>query len=592
MIRIYILHLLAMCVMSVSAQRTGIGTQTPSNMLSVMGHTYITDHVGIGTATPAKRLTVNGDALINGLTIGRGGNSQPFNTAFGEGALFSNTSGAQNTALGMDALGTSTTGSNNVAIGDLSLFNISTGSGNVAIGHSSQTSTTTGSFNTTIGAYSGLSSPTLTNATAIGANAVVSLSNSLVLGNNANVGIGVTAPDTKLHVNGKIKTSTLQVTQGATIGYIFKSDAQGHGTWADLSSLETDPQVGSNTTNKIPKWNGTALIGGSIFDNGSIGIGTTTPGTKLDIVGSGNGLRLWSGGSTGSDHTSIQLGRTSTDGLLAVAAATGQYSTHAAAGDIVLRTESATNKLILNSGSGNATLVATSSRIGIGTTTPKNGLDVEGNMAVGATYSGTTASPTNGMLIEGLVGLGTTTPNAAGKIHTVVNASKTNTGTHVVSTMTTNEPAASNPFQLSCSITGASNIENRNVTLQTGDIGGDAGGRIFLQPWGGRVGIGTTTPATGLDVEGSIRTKYSGSYVTTLSQDNAIIYYTVIIEVDPPAPATWNASNTVVYVSVADGAPVAICNALLSGSGTTIVLRTRGLANGLSRLNYIIFPTI
>src|SRR5436190_12624900 len=40
----------------------------------------------------------------------------------------------------------------------------------------------------------------VSNATAIGANAVVDRSDSLVLGNNVNVGIGVTAPQFKLHV--------------------------------------------------------------------------------------------------------------------------------------------------------------------------------------------------------------------------------------------------------------------------------------------------------------------------------------------------------------------------------------------------------
>ena len=51
-------------------------------------------------------------------------------------------------------------------------------------------------------------------------------------------------------------------------------------------------------------------------------------------------------------------------------------------------------------------------RVGIGTTRPANKLDVEGAMAVGATYSGTSAGPTNGMIIEGNVGIGTMIPAA------------------------------------------------------------------------------------------------------------------------------------------------------------------------------------
>jgi len=50
------------------------------------------------------------------------------------------------------------------------------------------------------------------------------------------------------------------------------------------------------------------------------------------------------------------------------------------------------------------------SQVGVGTTTPQSELDVEGNLAVGASYSGTTAAPTNGAIIEGTVGIGTSGP--------------------------------------------------------------------------------------------------------------------------------------------------------------------------------------
>jgi hypothetical protein len=60
-------------------------------------------NVGIGTTFPNAKLDVNGDALINGLTIGRGGANIGSNTALGLGTLYSNTTGEYNIAVGANA---------------------------------------------------------------------------------------------------------------------------------------------------------------------------------------------------------------------------------------------------------------------------------------------------------------------------------------------------------------------------------------------------------------------------------------------------------------------------------------------------------
>jgi len=52
-----------------------------------------------------------------------------------------------------------------------------------------------------VGFRANASNGTLTNAGAIGANATVSVSNALVLGNGANVGIGTSSPTSRLHVS-------------------------------------------------------------------------------------------------------------------------------------------------------------------------------------------------------------------------------------------------------------------------------------------------------------------------------------------------------------------------------------------------------
>lgn len=63
--------------------------------------------------------------------------------------------------------------------------------------------------------------------------------------------------------------------------------------------------------------------------------------------------------------------------------------------------------------------------VGIGTTDPKNKLDVEGGAVIGAAYSGTNTAPSNGLLIEGNVGIGTISPTS--KLHIIGDLNVTGT---------------------------------------------------------------------------------------------------------------------------------------------------------------------
>jgi hypothetical protein len=87
---------------------------------------------------------IGNDALYNN-TEGYG------NTASGQAALGNNTTGFRNTATGWDALLNNTTGNNNTATGQAALYGNTTGERNTATGLAALSSNTTGERNTATG---------------------------------------------------------------------------------------------------------------------------------------------------------------------------------------------------------------------------------------------------------------------------------------------------------------------------------------------------------------------------------------------------------------------------------------------------------
>jgi hypothetical protein len=73
------------------------------------------------------------------------------NTAEGDNALFSLTTGTDNTAIGYEALVVNTTGEGNTAIGHRTLFENTSGAGNTAIGAGALFFNTAGDSNTAVG---------------------------------------------------------------------------------------------------------------------------------------------------------------------------------------------------------------------------------------------------------------------------------------------------------------------------------------------------------------------------------------------------------------------------------------------------------
>jgi len=98
------------------------------------------------------------------------------NTAIGAGALLSNTTGLNNTANGAFALFANTTGFGNTATGVAALQKNTAGAGNIAIGQAALNENTTGSFNTALGSGALLVAVGSSNA-AVGAGAGQNVAN-------------------------------------------------------------------------------------------------------------------------------------------------------------------------------------------------------------------------------------------------------------------------------------------------------------------------------------------------------------------------------------------------------------------------------
>jgi hypothetical protein len=246
---------------------------------------------------------------------------------------------------------------------------------------------------------------------------------------NGNVGIGTTNPLQKLTVEGTFGileggtsptyhsiiqggdqsanyTYTLPVDDG-TSGQVLTSDGSGVLSWSSVGTV-----TGTGLSTRLAYWTGANSLSSTTMywdnTNSRLGIGIPTPGQKLTVQGT---LGIVETGSFQTYHTIFQGGDQGADityTLPAAVGANGEVLTTDGSG--VLSWEAVGNV----SGSGTATRVAfwngtsaltsnanlywdnTNSRLGIGTATPNQQLELTGNLRLPATtattgiiYSGT-----------------------------------------------------------------------------------------------------------------------------------------------------------------------------------------------------------
>jgi len=282
------------------------------------------------------------------------------------------------------------------------------------------------------------------------------------------VGIGTTSPAERLDVAGTAQMTGFKMSTGASNGYVLTSDAGGVGTWQAVTGLP------SGTSGQTLRHDGTNWVANSQLynDGGNVGIGTTSPTQKLDVVGTVKmtGFRMPTGASTGYVLTSDAggvgtwqvasgIGGSGTANYIPKftgATTLGNSAIYQSASNVGIGTTSPTTTLhvqgdaLVKSAGGSVALSGSDGAmevwgtdgafidlkdaegddfdfritqiggtgnlgfvgggVGIGTTSPQNKLDVEGSAVVGAGYSGTTVAPFSGFLVEGKVGIGTTSP--------------------------------------------------------------------------------------------------------------------------------------------------------------------------------------
>ena len=323
-------------------------------------------------------------------------------------------------------------------------------------------------------------------------------------------------------------TGTVAVGQGGTglstfggtntILYTTSADNLSNISTANTSALVTNstgvPSFTSGTTaNRLLRTDGTTIsFAQADLTSDVIGLlPLTNGGTNANLTATNGGI-VWSNASQ------FQISSAGTSGQALVSGGAGSPTWFApTTGSVIFAGTSG----ILSQDNTNFFWDNTNKRFGIGTSSPQNFLDVEGGVAIGATYSGTNTAPTNGLIIEGNTGIGTESPNTSLDVNGGISVRP-----HADVTITGDNQAVTVGNVSYIRLTSTSNTSNqRTFTLSNGL----QQGQILILEWtgnpregeladGGNCRLSTTWPATTNQVDDTITLIWDGTNWVELSR--------------------------------------------------------------------------
>ena len=435
-------------------------SSTPS--LDVMSLLH-NGNVGIGTTNPSEKLSVSGDSNITGKFAVGSTSVHPTYDFYNQNTSYFNG------ALTLDNTFTQTGGgisifSGNVGIGTTNPLNklfVSASTAGDYAGFIENTNSTNGYGLVARTAHTG------TSAYAFAARA--GTSDIFVVRGDGNVGIGTTSPQNLLHLgdNTNSKAGTIRIDSFVANQF-----------W------KLEP--GTNTLN-IKDYDGTSLVsfdGNSnfvLFNGGNVGIGTTSPNRKLQVVGTDGAAKFYYNSSfTNAQYSVVDVG------MMTSGTAANGFGP----------------KITFRMGGNGYDGYATGT---IGTI--RNGADNTHNLNFGTSNSG---SMTTKMTITnaGNVGIGTPTP------------------THLL----TLETASSPGLKIKDTTQGAtllafSQDSNSHIgTYSSHPLVFDTNSTERMRiDQNGNVGIGTTSPSTKLHVVGTLRAGGSSDYIELRDNGNIML---------------------------------------------------------------------